>query len=227
MAAPLRFPTVAAVLAGIAAAAVHLLADARGNLLAALVAKPIPVLLLAAAVVLAPPSRARIPVVLGLLVAAAGDVVIQLPGRFLFGLGAFLLAHLFYIRGFWRLRGELLAGRALPFALFGGGMGVLLLPGVAAGGAVLRTAVILYILTISTMMWRAAAVVGAPGLLPLVGRLALAGAILFAASDSLIGVHRFLRPLPWADVPIMLLYWAGQSGIACSAVAAGRREARA
>ena len=43
---------------------------------------------------------------------------------------------------------------------------------------------------------------------------ALGGAILFAASDSLIAIRRFVEPLPWADPPIMLLYWAGQCGIA-------------
>ena len=78
------------------------------------------------------------------------------------------------------------------------------------------------VLAISAMMWRASALVGAPGLPPQVGRLALGGALLFAASDSLIAVHRFVAPQPWANVPIMVLYWLGQAGIAAAAIQAGQ-----
>ena len=45
-----------------------------------------------------------------------------------------------------------------------------------------------------------------------------AGALLFAASDSLIGLTRFRGPLPGAGLAILLLYWTGQALIAASVV---------
>lgn len=208
------------------AGAVHLLAEARGAELWAIVAKPVPVLLLALAVALAGPSRLRFAVTAGLLASAVGDVLIQRPGGFLTGLAAFLVAHLLYAAGFWRARPALLPLRALPFALFGGSMAWLLAPGLESSGPAFGAAVGAYIAAICAMMWRAAALAGAPALAARVGRLATAGAILFAASDSLIAVNRFVTPLAWANLPIMLLYWAGQGGIAAAAVAAVSAGAR-
>ena len=186
----------------------------------ALVAKPIPVLLLLGLVGVAGRSPLKWPLALGLALSALGDVAMQRPGGFLPGLVCFLLAHLAYTTGFWRGRSALLAGRALPFMLFAGLMGSWILP--VSGGMAIPVGV--YILAISTMMWRASVLVGAPTFHPLVGRIAVGGAILFAASDSLIAIHRFVAPLLWSNVPIMLLYWLGQSGIAVAAVLAGRPD---
>jgi alkenylglycerophosphocholine hydrolase len=81
----------------------------------------------------------------------------------------------------------------------------------------LRPAFVAYAVAIGTMLWRAAARVGHRGA-PTRGEWAApGGAILFALSDSLIGLHRFHAPIPAANAPIMLLYWAGQLGIAWSA----------
>ncbi|MEO8198052.1 MAG: lysoplasmalogenase [Thermoanaerobaculia bacterium] len=202
----------------VAAGAGHLLAEGAGLPLWALVAKPVPVLLLLAWVAGAERSPLRGPLALGLALSAVGDVLIQRPGGFLAGLGAFLLAHLAYTTGFWRARPQRLASLALPFLLFAGVMGYWIAPG--TGG--MEVPVGVYILAISAMMWRASVLVGALGYPALVGRLALGGALLFAASDSLIAIHRFVAPQPWANVPIMLLYWLGQAGIAAAAVVAGR-----
>jgi alkenylglycerophosphocholine/alkenylglycerophosphoethanolamine hydrolase len=222
--APVSMAFVVALATAVAAAVAHLVGEARGNELLALVAKPVPVLLLAGAVALAPRSGLRIPVVAGLLVSALGDVLIQRPGGFVSGLSAFLVAHIVYTFGFWRARPAPLWMRALPVALFSGSMAALVLPRLA--GSALAPAVAVYILAISGMLWRAGALPGAPDLPPTTGRLALGGAILFAASDSLIAVHRFVTPLAWASVPIMLLYWLGQTGIAGAALAAARGRTR-
>lgn len=207
----------------VAAGTAHLVAESAGEPLWALVAKPVPVLLLLAWVGLAGRSPLRAPLALGLALSAVGDVLIQRPGGFLAGLGAFLLAHLAYATGFWRARPQGLASRALPFLLFAGAMGYWIAPG--TGGMEIPVGV--YILAISAMMWRASVLVGVPGYPVIVGRLALGGALLFAASDSLIAIHRFIAPQPWANVPIMLLYWLGQAGIAAAAVVAGRASGAA
>ena len=205
---------------GVAAGVAHLVAEANGAPVLALVAKPIPALLLAAAVFGAGASALRLPIGAGLLASAVGDVLIQRPGGFLSGLAGFLVAHLFYLSGFWRARREALWARAIPVALFGFFMALRMKTGLAAAGPAVRIGVAVYIVAICIMLWRAAALVSAPGFAREVGRLTLGGAIVFAASDSLIAVHRFVEPLPWADVPIMALYWAGQCGIAFAAIRA-------
>lgn len=210
----------AACLLAMAAGAGHLLAEGAGATLWALFAKPVPVLLLLAWVALAGDSALKWPLVAGLALSAVGDVLIQRPGGFLAGLAFFLAAHLAYTTGFWRASPALHAARALPFLLFGSLMGYWITPGTAG----MAMPVGVYILAISVMMWRAAALNGAPRLDPLVGRLATVGAILFAASDSLIAIHRFVAPQAWAGVPIMLTYWLGQTGIAAAAIAAGRAK---
>jgi uncharacterized membrane protein YhhN len=216
----------AAVAIGLVAAVAHLVGEARGSDLLAIVAKPVPVALLAAAVFRAGASKLRPTIGAGLVVSAVADVLIQRPGGFLSGLAAFLVAHLVYTFGFWRVRPEPLFGRAIPVLLFSGSIGALVVPRLVEAGGPLAPAVVLYIVAISAMLWRAAALPGAPGLAAEAGPLAIWGAALFAASDALIAIHRFVTPLSWANSPIMLLYWAGQGGIAAAAIVAGRRGAR-
>jgi uncharacterized membrane protein YhhN len=81
----------------------------------------------------------------------------------------------------------------------------------------MRPAVVAYVLAICTMLWRAAARVGREGPARPGEWAALGGAVLFALSDSLIAFDRFHAPIPSVEVRIMLLYWAGQLGIAASA----------
>jgi uncharacterized membrane protein YhhN len=76
----------------------------------------------------------------------------------------------------------------------------------------MRVPVLVYAVVICTMMWRAAVTVGTPG-----GWAALCGAVLFAASDTLIALHRFHTSIGDARALILPLYWAGQLLIAASA----------
>jgi uncharacterized membrane protein YhhN len=48
--------------------------------------------------------------------------------------------------------------------------------------------------------------------------LAATGGALFFASDALIAWNRFVRPLMWAPVAIMVTYHLGQAGLATSLV---------
>jgi uncharacterized membrane protein YhhN len=47
---------------------------------------------------------------------------------------------------------------------------------------------------------------------------AAAGAALFVASDTMIAWNRFVRPLPMADVGIMVTYHLGQAALVLSLV---------
>lgn len=196
---------VAAALAHLAALALH----AAPTVL--LATKPLPALALAAAVLVPPPSRYARRIGAGLLLSAAGDLLLEWPSFFLAGLVAFLLAHVAYASAFWTAERRPRLARALPFVVWLSAMGAWLWPGLGA----MKGPIVVYMLAIGTMMWRAAA-------LPERGRpggawWALVGAVLFGASDTLIAAHRFHAPIAGVDLPIMLLYYAGQIGIAWSA----------
>lgn len=145
-------------------------------------------------------------VVAGLVMSLVADVLIE--SSFLAGLGTFLVAHVAYIAAFVARTGELRPLLLLPFLAWGVAVLARLWPGLGP----MRGPVIVYAAVICTMMWRAAATVGLPG-----GWTALAGALLFAASDTLLALDRFHRPLPHARVWVMTLYWSGQLLIAVSA----------
>jgi len=176
-----------------------------------LAVKPIPVLCLAGLVLSARRDGFGRLLGTGLLLSSLGDVLLELPGRFVPGLAAFLCAHLAYTAAFWSDVRTLRLLRAVPFAMYGLGVYAWLWPGLGP----MSLPVGLYAIAISVMMWRAAARVGVPRAVG--ARLALLGAILFAASDTLIAFDRFHAPIAGVRYPIMLLYWIGQSAMALSA----------
>lgn len=181
-----------------------------------LLAKPIPVLALAA--LLLPPAGLYARLVLGgLLFSAAGDVLLELgPQRFLFGVGAFFVAHFFYIAAFWSAEKRLRPLAALPALLLGLLVFPRLLPGLERQNMLVPVA--LYTLALCTMFWRALARVQAGA-----GAAIWAGAwgaAAFAASDSLLALERFApggAPVPDVRYAILGLYWVGQLGITLSA----------
>jgi uncharacterized membrane protein YhhN len=140
------------------------------------------------------------------------DVVIE--WSFLGGLGLFLAAHLLYIGAF---IGDARRARpllAVPFAAYAAAMHRFLAPGLGA----LALPVAAYALVIAAMMWRAAARVRAG---ERAGWIALLGALCFGLSDTLLALHRFHAPIAFPSA-IILTYWAGQLGIAASAVRSRR-----
>ncbi len=179
-----------------------------------LLAKPVPALALAALTLEPPQDRYRRCLAAGLLLSALGDVLLELaPGLFVFGLAAFLLAHLAYIAAFLTDTRRLCVVRGLPVVVLGAAMYLFLLPGLAR----LAVPVGLYVVAVGAMVWRAAARLGATARGGSAERAGLLGALLFGGSDSLLALDRFHAALPGASYAIMLLYWAGQLGIALSA----------
>lgn len=148
-------------------------------------------------------------VALGLAVSAAADIVIE--RSFLAGLALFLVAHLVYVAAFVADERSPRVLRAIPFAAYA----VLMYRLLAAGLGTLALPVALYAAAIASMMWRAAARVR-PG--ERAGWIALTGALGFGLSDTLLALHRFRAPVPGAAYAVILTYWAGQLGIAASAV---------
>lgn len=197
-------------------AAACLAAVAAGRPDWVLAAKPIPALALAALLLPAATAYGRL-VAGGLLLSAAGDILLELgPERFLLGVGAFFLAHLAYIAAFvsaekrWRLFA------AVPALMLGLLVFPRLLPGLERQGLYLP--VLVYTLALCAMMWRALARLGPVATASLyAGAL---GATAFALSDSLLALDRFApegAPVPGVRYAILVLYWLGQLGIALSA----------
>ena len=174
------------------------------------VLKPLPVLALWYLVRRWSEDKSAAFVGFGLGFSALGDVLLKLPFQlFVFGLGAFLIAHLLYIVGF-VLRSRALAPvRAIPFVAWCGGMFLWMKPGLGE----MLIPVALYVAVIGTMLWRAAALYHSDD--PST-RWVLAGAVIFAMSDSILAVNRFIEPFDAASYLIMVTYWGGQLCLALS-----------
>jgi uncharacterized membrane protein YhhN len=198
---------VALVVATVVAAAVDWVAVHRRWQPVEYVFKPLTLgLLIAAALALRPDDPGvRAWFVAALVLALAGDVFLMLPrDLFLPGLGAFLLAHVAYVVGF-AVAGLSLAGAAVGLVVVAAvcaTVGPRLVAGVRAREPGLGAPVVAYMGVISTMVVCA---LGAGG------PLAIAGALLFYASDALIGWGRFVSERGVAgDLGIIVTYHVGQ-----------------
>ena len=169
-----------------------------------LATKPIPVLCLLIGVLAHDGDRYARLVATGLGLSALGDVLLEFPGLFVAGLGAFLCAHVCYIAAFLTETRRPALLRALPFLVWLGVVYALMRPRLDG----MTRPVTVYVIAIGIMLWRAAAMGLAQAPRP-----AVMGAVLFGLSDTLIGLDRFHAPIPGVRYPIILLYWAGQSGI--------------
>ena len=178
-----------------------------------LVSKPVPVLALLGWLQNAPPAPYRRWISIGLMFSVLGDILLAWPeDLFVFGLGAFLVAHLAYLKAYLvdcrrlallPLAVALIAGVSLLGVMASSGLGDLLIP------------VCVYALAISAMLWRALARLGTQ-VPKKSAMLAAAGALIFVVSDSLIGIDRFVIKFSAAPYLIILFYWVGQWGIAAS-----------
>lgn len=204
---------------GLAAAVIYLAAGRmEGAYALRVITKAIPVLMMALWVSgLRVKGRYQLAIMIGLLLCALGDILLEFSeATFLFGLIAFLLGHVAYIVAFlqdsrklYPFRGAAVYGYgavAMAFLLYAGSLGGMLIP------------VQVYILVITTMLWRAASRVGVPGIPRFSAWAGFAGAILFVISDSLLAFRLFGTPIQAGGQVVMITYWLGQLGIALSAL---------
>jgi uncharacterized membrane protein YhhN len=150
--------------------------------------------------------------VAALALSLLGDVFLMLPqDRFIPGLISFLLGHVAYVVGFWvddRPGGLALVLGLVLVVLAVGLLAGRILGGLRASGQrELAVPVSVYMAVIAAMA------ISATGAGP---ALAIAGAWLFLASDALLAWNRFVRPLAWAPVGIMVTYHLAQAGLALS-----------
>ncbi len=202
--------------AAFAAAAVFALCDwfavLRSNKRLEFVFKPatLAALIAAALAIDSADPKVRAAFVIALCFGLAGDVFLMLPAdRFVAGLSAFLLGHVAYVVGLridaasgvsWTVVTLVLIVAGLPLARR-------IVRGAVAWHASLGPPVAAYTAVI-TLMVSAALVSGDP--------LAIAGAVLFYVSDTLIGWSRFVRATTWAPLSIIVTYHLGQALLVAS-----------
>lgn len=149
------------------------------------------------------PFRFGMPMAIGFLAAAAGDVFLALDRRefLLQGLVCFLVTHVAYITAFLgrqRPLGERLEFR-MPPAVYGAVLLAAMLPGLGR----FMGPVFVYVVALVAMAMLAAGIEARPGRVWF-------GAALFLIADSLIGVDRFIAPVPYAEMVIVGLYCIAQ-----------------
>lgn len=210
--------TIVLIVIGVIAAVLYIAAGRMGDAyLLGMVTKPIPVLCLALWVSLLPRrGRYQLAVAMGLLLCALGDILLEASdATFLFGLIAFLLGHVAYIVAFTRD-----SRRLFPLgALLAFGYGVLVYAYLTTAGdlGALAIPVLLYMLVICAMLWRASARVGVTEIVRASALAGLAGALFFTASDTVLSLRMFDTPIDLGGVVVILTYWIGQTLIAFSA----------
>lgn len=173
-------------------------------------------LILTAVVLGAPDSAAGIWLLVALAFGLAGDVFLlgDSETRFRLGLAAFLVGHLAFVASFIALGLDPQGWNYLSFLVLGACL--FATRQVAAstylrGGLALAGPVGVYTVVIGAMVIYAFST-GEP--------LIAVGAAVFAASDSILAVDRFVSPRPWAHVVVMVTYHVGQALIVAGVLAA-------
>jgi uncharacterized membrane protein YhhN len=200
-------------LAGVAAVADWVVVWRRPSPAENLLKPAVLVLLVGVAVALDPfDGGQRAWFVVALLLSLSGDVLL-LPAvdAFVPGLASFLLAHMAFVVGFWqvdRVDDVFVVGLAVVLVAVAA-VAATVLPAVRRRDAQLVGPVIVYIAVITSMVVTAF-VRGAP--------LAVAGAVVFAASDSILSIDRFVAPRRWLPVAVMVTYHVAQGLLVTSLV---------
>lgn len=155
--------------------------------------------------------------ILAIVFSCAGDTLLMLQNSnadfFMFGLAAFLVAHIFFILTYRQHRTDDTASElqglqkiryAFPIILSGTGLVVILYN--RLGG--MKFPVLVYAAVLTTMVVSALFRFGRTNASSF--GMVFGGAILFMISDSLIAINKFLEPLPMAGFWIMITYIAAQ-----------------
>ena len=171
------------------------------NQLMKLIAKPIPVLILA--LLLPRKSKYQKLIFFGLLFSVLGDFLLEIPADlFIFGLLAFLFAHVSYIIGFLNRKQTTEGIAALIFLAVGIAFYILIYSNLGD----YKIAVAVYMFVILAMVWRAFA----QRKIDKFANLAFWGALLFMFSDMNIAFDKFYISYEYSSIVIMLTYWLGQ-----------------
>jgi len=200
-------------LLAILSASIHIRAEYRGPQQHIYIFKPLTMVFILLIAIL---GQATLPfykymIITGLVFSLAGDVFLMLPSdRFVAGLVAFLIAHLFYIAAFVSEISALTWWPLVPVVIYGIVVYTILAPSLGK----LKLPVLAYIVVITIMAWLAWerwSQTGQSGAL-----LASVGAVLFVISDTILALNRFRGAFKPARALNLTTYFAAQWLIAGS-----------
>lgn len=149
-----------------------------------------------------------------LLLSSLGDVLLDLSAQlFVFGLAAFLAAHLVYVVLFVQHRHarHSVAGRYVVLAAllaYGTAFGAWLWPGLGP----LRIPVVVYMAAVLAMVWTATRA-------GYRSNWVVTGALLFLMSDSILGAGKFRMAIPGHGFLVWTAYYLGQVFLASGVLA--------
>ncbi len=218
MSSKISFRTLILLIIGVLAALGFILGMILDNYPLRMVTKPIPVLMMILFLILnARKGRFQWLIIGGLALGMVGDILLEYaPETFLLGLIAFLLGHLLYLVAFTLDCRRPAWGIAIFLYLYAIGLyGFLDMGSMKADKMALP--VLIYIIVITAMGWRALARYHVPTIHPLSARAGVLGALFFMASDSMLAVDMFIFHLTYAHVAVIITYWLGQLGITLAA----------
>ena len=200
-------------LLAILSASIHIRAEYRGPRQHIYIFKPLTMVFILLIAIL---GQATLPfykymIITGLVFSLAGDVFLMLPAdRFVAGLVAFLIAHLFYIAAFASEISALIWWPLVPAVIYGIVIYTILAPSLGK----LKLPVLIYVVGILIMAWLAWerwSQTGQSGAL-----LASVGAVLFVISDTILALNRFRGTFKPARALNLTTYFAAQRLIASS-----------
>ncbi len=191
----------------------HIQAEYRGPEWHIYIFKPLTMVFICLIAILgqAAPPFYKYMIIAGLAFSLAGDVFLMLPtDRFIEGLVAFLIAHLFYIAAFSSQLSMLAWWPLLPLVIFG----MVVFRYISPSLGNLKIPVFFYIAAILIMAWFAWEWWHQSK--QIATHLALAGAFLFVISDTTLAINRFRGKFKLARALILTTYFAAQWFIASS-----------
>ena len=200
-------------LLAILSASIHIRAEYRGPRQHIYIFKPLTMVFILLIAIL---GQATLPfykymIITGLVFSLAGDVFLMLPAdRFVAGLVAFLIAHLFYIAAFASEISVLIWWPLVPAVIYGIVIYTVLAPSLGK----LKLPVLIYvggILIMTWLAWERWSQTGQSGAL-----LASVGAVLFVISDTILAINRFRGAFKPARALNLTTYFAAQWLIAGS-----------
>ena len=200
-------------LLAILSASIHIRAEYRGPRQHIYIFKPLTMVFILLIAIL---GQATLPfykymIITGLVFSLAGDVFLMLPAdRFVAGLVAFLIAHLFYIAAFASEISVLIWWPLVPAVIYGIVIYTVLAPSLGK----LKLPVLIYVVGILIMVWLAWErwiQTDQSGAL-----LASVGAVLFVISDTILALNRFRGTFKPARALNLTTYFAAQWLIAGS-----------
>jgi uncharacterized membrane protein YhhN len=178
------------------------------NYIMRMITKPIPIL--AMITLLKPVTNYKKMIFIGLGFSVIGDFLLESsPTMFIFGLVAFLLAQISYIAAFYKRSRSLNPIALIVLTIFGVVLFYLLYSGLGN----MTVPVLIYIIIILTMSWRAIS----QHSFDQFAIYAAAGSLFFVISDCIIAFNKFYVEIPLARWLIMTTYWTAQSMIFYSA----------